>query len=131
MSVTSSGVQVKIPRAARSQQFLTTFAGSFALIAAFLALDFSLARIDRNENRQHAANMFRDGQTLLSAGRPADAADRFATAVSLDRTNSAYGLGLAQAMLASRRYADAERLLDALLDRSPNDASVNLSLIHI
>lgn len=116
---------------ARPRRFIFTFAAVFALIAALLALDFFLARIDRDENRQHAENLFRDGRSLLAAGHSADAMDKLATALSLERNNPAYGLALAQAMMANGRDADAEQLLHELLDRAPDDGAVSLTMAQL
>lgn len=129
--MTVPGVRIRVPRTVRSQQFIFTFAVIFALIAALLALDFFLARIDREENRRHAENLFRDGRALLASGHSAEAVDKLATAVSLARSNSAYGLALAQAMMANGRDADSEQLLKQLLDRAPDDGGVSLTMARL
>lgn len=118
-------------RTAATQQFLVTFAGIFALIGLLLVLDFFLARIDKSETSQHAANLYNDGRDLLARGKAADAADQLATAVSLDRNNLAYGLALAQALIADGQLQDAETLLNTLLLRAPNDGAVSLTMAHL
>src|SRR4051812_21884431 len=88
--------------------FLGTFAAILGLIVGLLVLDLALARIDREERRRQAANAFAEGRALLAAGRPGDAADRLATATTLERDNVGYGLALAQALLAHGKATDAE-----------------------
>jgi tetratricopeptide (TPR) repeat protein len=111
--------------------FLGTFAAILGLIVALLVLDLALARIDREERRRQAANAFVEGRALLAAGRPGDAADRLATATTLERDNVGYGLALAQALLANGKAADAEEILNRLLDRARNDGAVNLTMARL
>src|SRR4051812_41792615 len=76
-----------------------TFIGTFALMAAVIAgllfFDLFLARIDRRESAAHAANLYAEGIVLLRQHRAGDAEDRFATAASIDRSNTSYALALA------------------------------------
>jgi tetratricopeptide (TPR) repeat protein len=116
---------------ASPREFIATFAVLFGLILAFLVLDLSLARVERNEARQHAANLFQEGRAQLDSGHPGEAADRLSAAVSLDRSNVAYALGLAQAMAAEGRAADAEQMLGGLLERAQNDGAVNLTMARL
>jgi len=107
-----------------------TFVGTFALmvaaIGALLVLDLSLARIDRRESSAHAANLYAEGVSLLANHRAADAEDRFAAAVAIERTNTTYALALAEAKLEEGELADAEATLRTLLERAENDGAVNL-----
>lgn len=111
--------------------FLATFAAIIGVIIVLLGIDLALARVDRNETRQYAVHVYTEGQALLADGHTGDAVDRFATAVSLERTNLAYGLALAQAMLADRRTEDAEQTLHELLARAQNDGAVNLTMARL
>ncbi len=111
--------------------FLATFAAIIGVIIVLLGIDLALARVDRNETLQYAAHVYGEGQALLAEGRTGDAVDRFATAVSLERTNLTYGLALAQAMLADRRPDDAEQTLHELLARAQNDGAVNLTMARL
>jgi tetratricopeptide (TPR) repeat protein len=111
---------------ASSAAFVATFAVIFIAIAAFLSFDLFLARIDRRESAAHAANEYADGLALLRKHQPADAAEHFATAASIDRANIKYALALGQAKLEEGRLTDAEATLRALLERAENDGAVNL-----
>ncbi|HEY5062924.1 MAG TPA: tetratricopeptide repeat protein, partial [Gemmatimonadaceae bacterium] len=111
--------------------FLATFAIVVAAIALFLGLDLFLARVDRQESRGHAADEYAAGRTLLAAGKPRDAAERFGAAVAIDRQNVNYSLALGEAMLEEGRTADAEATIKALLDRAENDGAVNLTMAHV
>lgn len=119
------------PPSASTHTFLATFGVLLGLIAAFLALDFALANIERNETRRHAADVYAEGIALLAAGRASDAADRLATAVSLQRDNVPYALAHAQAILAEGRVTDAEQSLNELLVRAQNDGQVNLTMARL
>lgn len=121
---------VRAPTAS-PRDFLATFVVLFGLIVALLLLDLFLARIARNEAQQHAANVYEEGRALLASGQPGEAADRLSTAVSLERTNVAYALALAQATLAEGRADDAEQMLNALLERAPNDGALNLTMARL
>lgn len=111
--------------------FFATFAAILGVIVALLALDLLLARVERSETRRQAADTFEEGRALLAAGRSADAADRLATAASLERDNIAYSLALADALRAEARTAEAEQILNRLLDRVQNDGLVNLTMARL
>ena len=112
-----------------------TFIGTFALMAAvivgLLFFDLFLAHIVRRESAAHAANLYAEGISLLAQHRAADAEDRFATAVSIDRTNTSYALALADARLEAGQTADAQATLDGLLERAGNDGAVNLVMARV
>lgn len=114
-----------------TQRFLGTFAAVFALIAAFLVLDFALARIERDATRRHAQDLYAQGLSSLRAGDIPAANDRLASAVSLERDDIPYALALAEAVAAEGRSADAERQLADLLVRAPNSGAVNLVMAHL
>src|SRR5438046_7930765 len=88
--------------------FVATFAAVFVAIALFLSFDLFLARIDRRESSAHAANLYSDGVDLLRRHRAAEAGERFATALSIDRSNVNYALALGEAKLEEGRTGDAE-----------------------
>ena len=68
---------------------LSVFVGTFALIGLaivlFLALDLSLAQIDRTESATRAASAYQEGLALLAQHDPVKAIDRFSSAVAIDR----------------------------------------------
>ncbi len=114
---------------------LSVFVGTFALIGLaivlFLALDLSLARIDRSESAAHAASAYQEGVALLAQHDPAKAIDRFSSAVAIDRRNVNYTLALGEAQLAAERPADAQATITPLLDRAGNDGAVNFTMAHV
>jgi tetratricopeptide (TPR) repeat protein len=111
--------------------FLTTFALILAAIGAMLVIDLWLARIDSRESEQHAGNLFNDGQALLAAGKPSEAADLFASAQSLERANVRYSVALAEAMLADGHASQAETELSQTLRRAETDGLANLVMARI
>ena len=119
-----------LPPAPMPSASAATFVGTFGLmaiaIAALLALDLSLARIDRRESAAHAANLYSDGLSLLRQHQPAAAEERFAMAASIERSNTSYALALAEARLEEGRTDEAEVTLRDLLERAENDGAVSL-----
>jgi tetratricopeptide (TPR) repeat protein len=119
------------PASASTSVFLATFGVVLAAIAALLALDLWLARIDARESRLHAMHLFEDGRALLAAKRPEEAVDRFASAQALQRTSVPYGVALADALLADGRGDEAEAQLRGVLGRAETDGSANLVMGRI
>jgi tetratricopeptide (TPR) repeat protein len=111
--------------------FLSTFGILLASIAALLVVDLWLARIDTRESHAHAMHLFADGRILLAARRPAEAADRFASAHALERGNVRYGVALAEALLADGRVNEAEVQLRSILGRAETDGAANLVMARI
>ena len=116
---------------ASTSVFLTTFAILLASIGALLVIDLWLAGIDARESRMHALHLFEDGQSLLSKKQPLDAADRFASAQSLERKNVRYGVALAEALLAGDRPNEAEAQLRAVLGHAETDGAANLVMARV
>jgi tetratricopeptide (TPR) repeat protein len=111
--------------------FVGTLAGVIALIGVLLAFDLFLARVDLRASRGHASAEYRQGLALLEAGKSSAAAERFATALAIDRDNGAYALALGDAQRRSGDTQAAEATLKALLDRAENDGAVNLALARV
>ena len=111
--------------------FVATFAGVLIATALLLALDLFLAGVDRRESRAHATAEYDAGRALLASGHPAEAGERFGTAVAMDRRNVSYALALAEATLEQGRPAEAEATLRDLLERVENDGVVNLTMAHV
>jgi tetratricopeptide (TPR) repeat protein len=116
---------------ASGPEFVATFATILVAIVALLFVDTWLARLDRDESRAHAANLYSDGQALLRARRPREASERFAAAVATDRGVALYELGLAEAMLDDGRPLEAERTLSTVLDRAQTDGRANLVMARV
>jgi tetratricopeptide (TPR) repeat protein len=119
------------PPTASTAEFVATFGIVLVTIVVFLFIDSALARVDQQESRAHAANLYRDGQALMARGDAREASDRFASAVAAERSNPQYALGLAQAMLADHRLDDAHRVLEGVLERAQSDGPANLTMAHV
>jgi tetratricopeptide (TPR) repeat protein len=119
------------PPTAATPVFLGTFALILAAIGGFLVLDFFLAGIDSGESKTHAANLYADGVTDLSRGNADKAIEHFGAALSIDRSNVNYALGLAEARFADGQIVEAEATMTPLLERAGNDGAVNLTMAHI
>jgi thioredoxin-like negative regulator of GroEL len=97
-----------------------------AIIAALFALDRFLAKVESAELHSAAQNSYLAGSRLLDAGKAAEAADLLRAAHSTERGNSDYELALISALTRAGRTADAEPLMNEMLQRAPNDGRVNL-----
>jgi tetratricopeptide (TPR) repeat protein len=119
-----------VPSATLSE-FIATFAVILAAIVGLLLFDTGLASVDVRQRKIFAAREFRAGQELITKGSIKQSIDHLRAASTLDAENSTYGVGLAQAMLADARPADAEQMLLPLLERNPNDGAANLAMAHV
>ncbi|MEO8335532.1 MAG: tetratricopeptide repeat protein [bacterium] len=113
---------------ATTWRFVTTFLIVLASMVGMFVLDVALARIDDREQRSNAADLYAEGAALLNNGNPTEAADRFASAVSMERSNHDYELALAEAMLADNRIDEARTTLTSLLSRAETDGAVNIAM---
>ena len=128
--------EAPVPRSARAftvstSNFVATLAVILLCIVVFLAADFSLARIDRDASAARADALYVEGGDLLAHGAPGDAADRFASALAIERTNVTYELALGQALLADGRLAEAEAALSVLLARAETNGAANLFMARV
>jgi len=127
----ASDAAVPAPPVASTSVFVATFLSILALIVAFLFLDLTLARVDRNESTAHAAQLYEEGRTLLATGNAHEASDRFASALAIERHNATYALGLAESLMRDGHDDDAEQTLASTLDRAANDGAVNLLMAQL
>ncbi|MDQ2666718.1 MAG: tetratricopeptide repeat protein [Gemmatimonadota bacterium] len=109
-------------------EFVSTFLILLASLVALFVLDVALARIDKREQKSNAADLYAEGTVLLRGGKPAQATDRFVSAVAMERGNHDYELALAEAMLADNRVDDARATLTRLLSRAETDGAVNIAM---
>ena len=118
-------------RSVASGVFVGTFAAVLALIAAFIVMDFSLASLDAREARASAARLHQEGVALMRSGNAHEAADRFATAYSIQRREVRYAIALAQANLADGRVDEAEQTLQEILPRAATSGPANLTMAQV
>ena len=90
-------------RAFTQPSFVRTFALTILAIGVLSAIDLFLARTEREANEAEAARFYANGVRLMQAGKSAEAADQFQSALSLERENEDYQLALAQALDAARQ----------------------------
>ena len=119
------------PPTATSWEFVTTFAIVLAAVAVLLIADLALARIERRESAAEAEGLYREGRALLGRGEAREAESRFANAYSMERSNAAFQLALADAMLAGNRVDEAKNVLENLLARSETDGAANLAMARV
>lgn len=105
----------------------------YGLIAVILGIggalwsaDLFLAKTENAEVRAEARRYFEHGVDLLNHGKPAEAIDPLRKAYSEQRSNRAFGVELAMALVASGKRDEAGDVLSELLARSPNDGESNL-----
>jgi tetratricopeptide (TPR) repeat protein len=93
---------------------------------ALTALDKALAKVESAELHSTAQRSYLAGTRLLAAGKAGEAIDLLRQAHSVERENPDYELALITAFIDSGRTADAEPLMNEMLQRVPNDGHVNL-----
>jgi tetratricopeptide (TPR) repeat protein len=120
-----------IPHVANTHVFLLTFGLVIALSAAFTLLDLALARIERAETANHAADLYAEGYRYLATGKATDAMDRFSSAHAMERDSVSYALALGQAILANGNPAQAEETLQPLLQKNASSGAVNLTMARV
>jgi len=79
----------------------------------------------------HASALYREGRELLVQGHPRTAAERFAAAFGMERSNTRYQLALAEALLDDGRLELAEATLTSLLARAETDGGVNVAMARV
>jgi tetratricopeptide (TPR) repeat protein len=97
-----------------------------ATIVGMYGIDKFLAGQERKELRADGQRLFAQGEQLLRAGKPHDAAVSFGRAHALDRLNGDYEIALASAELADGEIDRARHTLDDVLEADSNDARANL-----
>jgi tetratricopeptide (TPR) repeat protein len=105
---------------------LGTIALMLLAIAGLAALDQFLARTEQNEVRGAALRSWEQGTQLLRQGHAAEALDALRNAHTLVLDNVAYELDMIPALMALGRTAEADPLMDDVLQREPNDGAANL-----
>jgi len=112
-------------------EFIATFAVILAAIVGLLLFDTALARVDVAERKAYAGREFATGQQLIAQGKVEAAIEHLRTASTLDGDNSAYGVALAQAILADGRPTEADQMLLPLLERNETDGATNLAMARV
>jgi tetratricopeptide (TPR) repeat protein len=96
------------------------------IIGGLWSIDVFLARLESSELMSQARGYFKEGERLMNGDRPTPARDLFRKAYALDRANQAYALHLADALVETGKWDDAQRMVTEILERSPNDGETNL-----
>ena len=97
-----------------------------ATLGAFALIDVFLARMESSERGVEARHYYDQGVRLLSTGNAVEAVDLLRKAHAIERTNAAYQVQLAQALISRGKSEEAGALLQDLLQRSPNGGDANL-----
>ena len=111
--------------------FIATFGVILAAIVGLLLFDTALAKVDAAERKTFAAREFAAGERSLTEGKIEEAIEHLRTASTLDGESTAYGVALAQAILADGRPREAEQLLLPLLERDETKGSTNLAMARV
>jgi tetratricopeptide (TPR) repeat protein len=96
------------------------------VIGGLWSLDLFLARTDREAVQNQANNIYAEGVRALQQGLPREAVERLRLANSLVRDNRTYQLDYVAALMAARKFDEAEANLKTLLDADPNNGRANL-----
>jgi tetratricopeptide (TPR) repeat protein len=96
------------------------------VIGGLWTLDLFLARTDREAVQSQANNIYAEGVRALQQGHAREAVERLRRANSMVRDNRAYQLDYVAALMAARKFDEAEANLKTLLDSDPNNGRANL-----
>ncbi len=102
-----------------------------ALVAAFFAVDLSLAKVEHDELGNQALALYQQGEALVKQGKPELALEPLREAHALERSNREYELALVDALLATRKLDQASDLLHDLLQSEPNGGEANLMMARL
>ena len=91
------------------------------LIVGLAVLDLALARTEEAETEASAREAYKNGRALLAQHKTDEAVEAFRKAHALVRSDETYQLGLISALMAAGKTAEAEPLMDEVLQTSPND----------
>ncbi len=97
-----------------------------ATLGGLTVIDAFLARTESSELASEARHTYNQGISLLNSGHALEAVDLLRKAHAIERSNPAYQVQLAQALISANKTEEAETLLQDLLQRSPNDGDANL-----
>lgn len=89
-------------------------------------LDLFLARTDREAVQNQANGLYTQGVLLLKQGQPLQAVDRLRRANSLVRDNRAFQLDYVAALVAARKFDEADASIKVVLETEPNNGPANL-----
>jgi tetratricopeptide (TPR) repeat protein len=112
-------------------EFVATFAVILGAIVGLLLFDTALARVDATERKAFATREFGIGQALVTQGRIEQGIEHLRAAATLDGETAAYGVALAQAIIADGRPAEAEQILLPLLERNETDGAITLAMARV
>jgi tetratricopeptide (TPR) repeat protein len=96
------------------------------VIACLAALDQFLARTEQDEVQGAARHSWQKGRLLMREGHAAEALDALRNAHTLVLDNVVYERDMIPALMALGRTAEADPLMDDVLQREPNDGEANL-----
>jgi tetratricopeptide (TPR) repeat protein len=121
----------KRAEAAGPSKLLGTFTLVFLSMAALFAIDTFMAKMERSERRREARRIFDEAQQLAAQGRNAEAIERFRSGLSIAREDQNYELALARVLLAAGKLADAQTVVNEVLERAPTSGAANLAMARI
>ena len=101
------------------------------VVVTLAAGDKFLARVESSEIAASARRAFAKGSMLQRAGDMEDAIDSLREAHGLARDNTEYSLALVSALTTAGKTAEAEPLLNEVLQRRPNDGPANLAAARL
>ncbi len=108
-----------------------TVAAIAFIVIGLSALDRFLASVESAELSSSARRSYLAGSRLLAEGKAAAAVDPLQEAHAVERENREYALTLIAALMTAGKMADAETLMNELLEREPNDGRTNLAAARL
>jgi tetratricopeptide (TPR) repeat protein len=96
------------------------------VIGGLASLDVFLERAEQAEMAAQAERAYEQGRRLLESGRAKEAIDALRRAHAMERKNLGYEVELVAALTAAGKTAEAEPLMNEVLDADRNDGAANL-----
>lgn len=103
---------------------------TLAAVAAFAAVSHLVTRFNANQQAR-GRKLYALGLADLNAGHSDRAVEELRAALTCDRGNPQYQLGLGRALRDTGRLDEAESYLESLWQRSPEDGTINLALARV
>ena len=109
-----------------SRPILGAIAVVALVIVGLVAVDRSLASIERAELMGSARRSYLTGMDFMSRGLPSQAVEPLRQAHATERDSPVYTLALIEALTSTNKTSEADQLADEILASRPNDGEANL-----
>lgn len=114
-----------------NQPTLTLALAIVIVTASLWSLDLFLARTDREAVQNQANALYAQGVQSLQQGKANQAVDLLRRANSLVRDNRSFQLNYVAALMAARKFEEADDRVKTLIELGPNNGPANLAAARL